>query len=467
MRRLAPLLSATLLVGLLPGSVAAATPVAVDDPGVACQDPSLFGGSFPIPEDFSGGEPGFERYFLIFGDSLVPGSTCGLLENDTDTDGDPLSIASVIGGQHGSVIQVDPTSVAYLPEPDWSTPAGDWASDAIYYTATDGTTESNTAHMTFWLAPVNDPPRFTPGEDVTVAADSGAFSAAWATDIEPGPFNEADQTVGFEVTDVDDAGLGLFSVDPAIASDGTLDFTPAGTTAGIAQVTVRATDDGGLEDWGLPAGTMDPPDDTSDAVTFSIVVTAVTDHDPIANGDPLTVAEDAGVQTVDVLANDEDPDGGPLTVTAVEPATKGTASVAPGGTGLTYAPDPDAYGTDSFDYLIEDSTGRTASATVTVTITPVQDVPVATDDVASVPQGAAAIAIPVLAHDTDVDGDALRITSVSGAKRGTITITGGGTGLSYDPFANKHGTDTFTYTVSDGLGGVATASVSVSIVRPR
>jgi hypothetical protein len=466
MRRLAPLLSATLLVGLLPGNVAAAAPVAVDDPGIACQDPSLFGGSFPIPEDFSGGEPGFERYFLIFGDSLSPGS-CGLLENDTDPDGDPLSIASVIGGQHGSVIQVDATSVAYLPEPDWSTPAGDWASDAIYYTATDGTTESNTAHMTFWLAPINDPPTFTPGGDVEVSSGSGPYSAAWASAIEPGPDNEADQTVSFEVVSIDAGGVSLFTIDPVIASDGTLTFTPATGAAGIAQVTVQATDDGGLESYGLPAGTMDPPDDTSDAVTFTIVVTAVEDHDPLPVADSATVVEDGGELSIDVLANDDDPDGDPLTVTAVEPATKGSASVAPDGSAVSYIPDPDAFGTDTFDYLVEDGTGRTASATVTVTITPVQDVPVASDDEASVSQGGAAIAIPVLANDIDADGDALRITSVSGGKRGTVTITGGGTGLTYDPFANKHGTDTFTYTVSDGHGGVDTATVSVSIVRPR
>ena len=141
------------------------------------------GGSFPIPEDWKGGSPaGFESYFPFIG-----GLTCSPLTNDTDADDDPLTIASVTDGPHGHVIIIDPTSVAYAPDPDWSTPQGDWDSDTFTYTATDGTTESNTATMHIWLAPINDPPTFTPGPTVTVGEDSGPYSGAWATAYQPGP----------------------------------------------------------------------------------------------------------------------------------------------------------------------------------------------------------------------------------------------------------------------------------------
>ena len=463
-RRLAALLAAPLLIGLLPGPVAAATPVAVDDPGAACQDPSLFGGSFPIPEDFRGGEPGFERYFPFFGDTLVPGSTCGLLENDVDADGDPLSIASVIGGQHGSVIQIDPSSVAYLPEADWSTPAGDWQSDAIYYTATDGTSASNVARMDIWLAPINDPPTFTAGGSVT--SDEAPYSAVWATAVKAGPSNEAGQTVSFVITALDQGGLDLFDADPAIAPDGTLTFTPAGV-AGTAQVTVQATDDGGLEDYGLPAGTMVPPDDTSEPVTFSITIDADPAHDPVAVDDGVTIPEDAGTWLVDVLDNDDDVDGDELTVVAAGPAGKGVVSVAPDGSAVLYTPHADAFGTDTFAYTVSDGTGRTATAMVTVTLSPVDDAPLAIDDTATVAQGAGPTAIAVLGNDVDLDGDGLSIVAVTSGKRGSVAITGGGTGLTYDPQANKHGADTFTYTVSDGHGGLDTATVSVTIARDR
>ena len=463
-RRLAAALAAPLLIALLPGTVAAAAPIAVDDPGTACQDPSLFGGSFPIPEDFRGGEPGFERYFLFFGDTLGPGSTCGVLENDSDPDGDPLSIASVIGGQHGSAILVDPSSIAYLPEPDWSTPAGDWRSDAVYYTATDGTTASNVAQLHIWLAPINDAPSFTPGG--TVSAGDGPYSAVWATAIKAGPFNEAAQSVHFEVTAIDQGGLDLFAVDPAVAPDGTLTFTPNGVS-GSAQVTVRAVDDGGLEAYGLPAGTMVPPDDTSDAVTFTITITADAAHDPVAVDDAVTIPEDAGTWLVNVLGNDDDADGDDLTVEAAGPASKGDVSVAPDGSAVLYTPDADAFGTDTFTYRIADGTGRTATASVTVTLTQVDDAPVAVDDTASVPQGAGPTPIAVLGNDIDLDADGLTIIQVTNGKRGTVSITGGGTGLAFDPAANKHGADSFTYTISDGHGGVDTATVSVTIVRDR
>ena len=462
-RRLAPLLAAGLLIGLLPGTAAAATPVAVDDPGAACQDPSSFGGSFPIPEDFSGGEPGFERWFLFFGDSLSPGS-CGVLENDIDADGDPLSLASVVGGQHGQAVIVDPTSLAFLPEPDWSTPEGDWFSDGVYYTASDGTTESNVAVLRIWLAPINDPPSFTAGQDVVWDATDGAYAAAWATDISAGPSNEAEQSVAFEITD--DSDPSLFAAGPAIDGDGVLSFTPTGS-GGSASITVRAVDDGGLTDYGLPAGTMDPPDDTSDAVTFTITITAAVEHDPVAVADQTTIVEDAAATTIDVLANDTDADGDPLTVTAAGPASTGTVSVTPDGAAVRYTPAADASGTDSFLYEITDATGRTATNLVTVTITPLNDRPTAVPDAASVPVGSGPVAIPVLANDVDVDGDALTVVAVSQGKRGTVAVTGGGTGLTYDPAQNKHGPDTFTYTISDGHGGTHTTTVSVTIVRDR
>ena len=75
-------------------------PVAVDDPGTACGDTSTFGGAFPIPEDYHASNPADQNYFILFG-------SCGLLHNDTDPDGDPLTYQIVTPPAHGDVLKID------------------------------------------------------------------------------------------------------------------------------------------------------------------------------------------------------------------------------------------------------------------------------------------------------------------------------------------------------------------------
>ena len=202
---------------------------------------------------------------------------CSLLGNDTDADGDPLTYQFVTLPAHGQVIKINEEGFAYQVEPDYSTiagdqPGGDWVSDSFTYHACDATDCSAPATMRFWIAPVNDPPTFTGGPSlVEVDEDTGPYSGSWATNISPGPPSESAQSVNFEVS-VDTMGLpDLFSVEPAISSSGVLTFTPGPDQYGLAKVTVRAKDDGGLEDYNVP-GLLVKPDDTSDAVTFEIVV---------------------------------------------------------------------------------------------------------------------------------------------------------------------------------------------------
>ena len=85
------------------------------------------------------------------------------------------------------------------------------------------------------------------------------------------------------------------------------------------------------------------------------------------------------------------------------------------------------------------------------------------NDLKTVAEGAGPIAAAVLANDQDIDGDTLKITAKTNGAKGTVVITGGGTGLTYDPGPLKDGMDTFTYTVSDGHGGTDIATVLVTI----
>ena len=109
-----------------------------------------------------------------------------------------------------------------------------------------------------------------------------------------------------------------------------------------------------------------------------MTITAVNDK-PDAVGDAKTLDEDAGATAIDVLGNDDDIDGNALTITSVTQGAKGSVAITGGGTGLSYTPDPNANGADSFSYTISDGHGMSDTADVSITIDPVDDPPVASD----------------------------------------------------------------------------------------
>jgi hypothetical protein len=367
-RRLVVLVAA-LVVGLaVPGAALAAAPVAVDDPGPQCGF-NNFGGTFPMPEDYRGREqdwPGHADWML----TIPP---CDLLTNDTDADGDALTVHILTQPSHGQVMLVTPTWFAYRPDPDWSTiagnlPGGQWVSDSFTYCAFDGTECSNPATMKFWIAPINDPPTFTPGASmITVDEDSGAYSQPWATDMSPGP-NEATQTVSFEMLNVAYTHPALFTVPPSIDSNGVLTFTPAPNQHGLFLVQVDAKDDGGIEDYQMGNQTLHPPDDTSDSTSFYINVVSVPDP-AVAVDDELTVPQDSpDAWTVDVLDNDTLADEVLTEVTAVSDPDPGAAAITGNRQTVAYTVDPGFSGDDTFTYTV--TGGSTATVTVHVTPTP-------------------------------------------------------------------------------------------------
>jgi hypothetical protein len=166
--------------------------------------------------------------------------------------------------------------------------------------------------------------------------------------------------------------------------------------------------------------------------------------------------------TVNVVGNDFDPDGDPLTVTGATDPAHGTTGVNPGGT-VTYTPDENFVGTDTFTYTVSDGE---ATSTASVTIDVVEALnrpPLAADDTATTKQGER-VTIHVLRNDTDPDGDSLRVTEATSPRTGTVTINRGRT-ITYRPQSGFTGTDSFRYTVDDGKGGTDEATVNVT-VRP-
>lgn len=185
---------------------------------------------------------------------------------------------------------------------------------------------------------------------------------------------------------------------------------------------------------------------------------AIGTNDPPMAVDDSAVTNEEQPVIIDVLANDSDTDGGPLQVTAVGVAMNGTA-VLNGDNTVTYTPDLDFQGSDSFPYTVTDSQGDSSSANVTVVVNPRPDPPVADDDLAYAETNTE-VEIDVLANDSDPDGDPLAVQGVTVPGNGTV-VNNGGASVTYTPDNGFMGVDNFTYTVHDGTGRTDTATVVV------
>lgn len=188
-------------------------------------------------------------------------------------------------------------------------------------------------------------------------------------------------------------------------------------------------------------------------------VTINVNASPVAGADSVTIWEDQA-RTIDVLANDSDPDGDALTVISAGSASHGSTTLNADGT-ITYVPNADFHGTDGFAYTVSDAHGATSTATVTVTVTAVNDAPVAADDSAFCAKNKS-VHVNVLANDSDVDGDALAVSSIGRPQHGSLTLGSDGT-IRYRAKKGYTGTDSFFYTIEDGNGASSSATVTVEV----
>ncbi|MCK7554402.1 cadherin-like domain-containing protein [Chitinophaga sedimenti] len=186
---------------------------------------------------------------------------------------------------------------------------------------------------------------------------------------------------------------------------------------------------------------------------------------PVAQNDVVTTSEDTQV-IINVAANDSDPDGTlqPGSVVIVTEPAHGTLTVNANNT-VTYAPAADYNGTDNFSYTIKDNLGTVSNtATVSITITPVNDAPIAGDDKINALQDQALNLPPpgLLANDYDPDGEQLSASVVTFPANGTLVINSDGS-LVYTPRAGFVGPDVFTYKVCDAANTCDTASVTIDV----
>jgi|GEM_PF-6512454 len=176
---------------------------------------------------------------------------------------------------------------------------------------------------------------------------------------------------------------------------------------------------------------------------------------PYANTDSVTVNANASV-TIDPKSNDTDPQGLTFQIVGVGTPSHGVVTFTP--STITYTPVSNYVGADSFTYVVQNSSGYSATGTVLVTVSALA--PSATADAISTLSNTSKSFDP-RTNDSDPQGQTLSVTAASGASHGTTTFSAAA--ISYVPAQNYVGSDSFSYTVSNASGKTATALVSVTV----
>jgi uncharacterized repeat protein (TIGR01451 family) len=215
--------------------------------------------------------------------------------------------------------------------------------------------------------------------------------------------------------------------------------------AGSYPVSLRVTDDGGTND----------TDDTTVEITASNQL-------PVAVNDSYVLFEDSTLLIAEpgILGNDSDGDMDSLFATLLQSTSHGVLILYNNGS-FTYTPDENYSGFDGFTYTASDGADESNIAIVNITISPINDAPNANDDSFTVLEDSGDTIFDVLDNDMDVEDDSLLIESVTQSVHGTATNNGNN--ITYTSHTDYCGPDSFTYTISDGNGGIDTAMVTVMV----
>ena len=402
----------------------------------------------------------------------------GVLANDTDTDGGPKSIASVTQPANGTVVITGGgTGLTYAPNANYCNSPPGTVPDTFTYTLAPG---GSSATVSMTVTCVDDPP-VAVDDSATVAEDSGASAVGVLgndTDIDGGPKSIASVTQPANGTVViTGGGTGLtyapnanYCNSPPGTVPDTFTYTLApGSSSATVSMTVTCAPDAPVVQ--TSAGSLAyTENDPATAIDPGVTVTDVDGGASITGATVAITSNFAGAQ--DVLALSGVHPGISALLSTNTLTLTGTATPAAYQAALrdvTYANTSDAPSTltRTVTFTVTDDTALSGSNTRGITVTAVDDPPVAVDDSATVAEDSGASAVGVLGNDTDIDGGPKSIASVTQPANGTVVITGGGTGLTYAPNANycnsPPGTvpDTFTYTLAPGSSS-ATVSMTVT-----
>ena len=320
-------------------------------------------------------------------------------------------------------------------------------SDSFTFTVNDGQATSAAATVSITVSSVNDAPE---ADDDAYATAEGQTLSVNAPGVLDGD-TDADGDPLSAVVGTDPAHGTL-----ALEADGSFTYTPSGSFSGQDSFTYQASD-GQAE---------------SNVATVTITVSDVN-HAPVAQAQSVTATEDVA-NTITLAGTDADgdtlsfaigtgPTHGSLGSIGTVGCSSGTCSA-----NVTYTPDANYHGSDSFTFTVNDGQAISTAATVSITVSSVNDAPEADDDAYATAEGQTlSVNAPgVLDGDTDADGDPLSAVVGTDPAHGTLALEADGS-FTYTPSGSFSGQDSFTYQASDGQAesNVATVTITVSDVN--
>ena len=366
-----------------------------------------------------------------------------VLDNDSDPDGDSLTVDSFTQPENGTVDFIDEADpaqgVVFTADEDFE------GTDSFTTTVSDGNGGTATSTVTIDVAPANVAPEAV---DDTVDAVAGEPVEISVLDNDSDP--DGDSLTVDSFTQPENGTVDF--IDEADPAQGVV-FTADEDFEGTDSFTTTISDGNG----GTATSTV-----TVDVAPANEAPEAVDDTVDAIAGEPVEIS---------VLDNDSDPDGDSLTVDSFTQPENGTVDFideADPAQGVVFTADEDFEGTDSFTTTISDGNGGTATSTVTVDVVPANEAPDAVDDSAEVFSGES-VTISVLDNDSDPDGDVITISSFSQPENGTVDFVNGddpSQGFVFTANSDFVGTDSFLYAIEDEDGAVDTAIVTVEVVPP-
>ena len=350
--------------------------------------------------------------------STLEDTAVGVLLSASDRDGDALSCRIISSPTKGSLSGTAP-NLTYTPNPNANGP------DSFSFRANDGKADSNTATVSINISAVNDAPV---AASQLIAANAGApvGIVLSASDADGDPLT-------FSI--VVGPTQGSLSGNPP-----NLAYTPNPNASGMDSLSFRASDGKA----------------SSNTAIVSISVDS-TNGAPVAAAQVTSTPED---KAAGIILSASDKDGDVLSFRIISGPSKGSLSGTP--PNLTYTPNPNANGTDSFSFRANDGMADSNTAIVSITINPVNDAPVAATRLIAASPGAP---VGIVLSASDADGDPLTFSIVGGPVQGDLS--GSPPNLTYLPKPDASGSDSFTFRASDGKAGSNTATVSINITASQ
>lgn len=473
---------------------------------------------------------GDSRAEVDFGNAPLPGTVSGFKFNDLNGNGvrdtgepgvagvyiyadlnndgfinlgEPAAVTAADGSYRILGVPAGQVAIREVAQPGWATtspPLGYWTVTVLANKNVPNINFGNATAADFGDAPAPYPTLLSQG-----GASAGIFPGfhlGTRIDAEPNgqPHPEA---LGDDLNRVDDEDGVVFPALLYAGTDATLVVTVAASTSGFLSGWIDFNQDGDWNDPGeqvivdrvVGSGTFNipipVPFDTTVGNTFARFRLAldpgvgpsghtlagevedyrvlVLSNEPVANPDHFGVPQDAIDAPLDVLANDFPSATGVLTIASFTQPPRGLVRVAADGKSLTYTPNRGIFSppADVFTYTVNDGTGRTSTASVSVDVQPLVLGPTAVDNVYRVARGSANNPLHVLANDLPGVLGTVRITSMTTPGKGTATINDAGTPadplddfIAYTPGDSFSVIDSFQYTISNG-NGTSTATVTI------